>query len=414
LQKKKNEVILKNNNQLTILCLASYEKGADFIKQCKELGHKVLLLTSKSLEHSNFWPKEYLDNIFFIPDVNNEWKLQDLIYGVSYLARTEQIDRIVALDDFDVEKAASLREHLRCPGMGDTTARYFRDKLAMRARALDAGLPVPEFVHVLNYEKIKKFFSKVQLPYVMKPRLQAGAIGIKKITSEENFWEIVNETGDQQSFYLLERFIPGNIYHVDSIIFKKDVLFSIANQYGLPPMEVAHQGRVFTSRTMIRSSEDAKTLLDLNKEVLKAFGLVQGISHTEFIKSNEDGKFYFLETSARVGGAHVADLVEAASGINLWKEWAKIETLKPSEDYVLPKIKQEYGGLLISLAKQEHPDLSNYNDPEILLRINKPFHAGLIVSSSDYDRVENLIKSYTERFYNDFFISQPLPDKPTS
>ena len=45
---------------------------------------------------------------------------------------------------------------------------------------------------------------------------------------------------------------------------------------------------------------------------MKAMGLLRGVSHTEFIKSKADGKFYFLETSARVGGANLAELVEAA------------------------------------------------------------------------------------------------------
>jgi hypothetical protein len=83
--------------------------------------------------------------------------MRDVIYGVSFVARKEKIDRMVALDDFDVEKAAALREHLRVPGMGDTTARYFRDKLAMRLRATEMEIPVPEFIHVLNHNELNEF-----------------------------------------------------------------------------------------------------------------------------------------------------------------------------------------------------------------------------------------------------------------
>ena len=110
---------------LTILCISSYEKGFDFMREAKAQGCRVILLTSKSLENAD-WPRESLDEIFYIPDKNKDWNMQDVIYGVSYLARTENIDRIVALDDFDVERAASLREHLRLGGMGDTTARTTR------------------------------------------------------------------------------------------------------------------------------------------------------------------------------------------------------------------------------------------------------------------------------------------------
>jgi len=103
--------------------LASYYKGIEFIRECRRQGCRTLLLTSHSLKDAA-WPRESIDEIFYMPDVQKQWKLEDALLGVSYMARNETIDRIVALDDFDVETAASLREHLRVPGMGDTTARY--------------------------------------------------------------------------------------------------------------------------------------------------------------------------------------------------------------------------------------------------------------------------------------------------
>lgn len=395
----------------TILCISSYEKGQEFLRQAKREGWKVLLLTSKSLEYAD-WPKDHIDNIYFIPDVNKEWHMPDVINGVSYLARTEQIDKIVALDDFDVEKAATLREHLRIGGMGETTARYFRDKLAMRLKAREAVINVPDFVGILNYERIKEFLSTVQPPYVLKPRLSAGAIGIKKIHNADELWQKLNELGDQQSFYLLEKFIPGDIFHVDSILVNKQVLFSIVSKYGLPPMEVSHEGRVFMTRTIEKGSADESSLQKLNKSVLPSLGLLQGVSHTEYIKAHEDGKYYFLETSARVGGAHIIELIEGATGLNLWAEWAKLETSADVSNYNPVPLREEYAGLIVSLAKQQDPDLSSYNDQEIFWKIKKDFHAGLVIRSPKFERIESLLKNYTDRFYQDFFTSAPPKEKP--
>jgi biotin carboxylase len=402
-----------NNNNLTILCISSYEKGNEFMRECKRQGCRVILLTSQSLQNAE-WSKESIDEIFYIPDKNKEWNMRDVIYGASYMARKEKIDRIVPLDDFDVERAAALREHLRVPGMGDTTARYFRDKLAMRVRAKEMKILVPPFVHILNYNDINSYLSGVESPYVIKPRLLAGAYGIKKVNNKEDLWQRINELGDEQSFFLVEKFIPGDIYHVDSIIYEKEIKFAIASKYGHPPMEVAHEGRVFTSITMERGSKDEYFLQNINEKVIKVMGLVRGVSHTEFIKSQQDGKFYFLETSARVGGANIADLVEAASGINLWAEWARIEILKGEKEYKLAKYKDNCAGLIISLAKQEKPDTKNYNDPEIVWRMNKNHHAGLIVTSKNRSRVEKLIAQYTERFYKDIFATAKMGDKPTA
>ena len=396
---------------LTILCISSYEKGFDFMREAKAQGCRVILLTSKSLESAD-WPRESLDEIFYIPDKNKDWNMQDVIYGVSFLARNEQINRIVALDDFDVERAAHLREHLRVGGMGDTTARHFRDKLAMRMVAKEKGISVPEFLHVLNHKEINQFADTVPFPYMIKPRLLAGSYGLKKVNNKEEMWDRINHLGDEQSFFLMERFVPGSIYHVDTIINDKEVVFGLASKYGTPPFEVAHDGRVFTSFTLDSKSDEAQEVLDLNKKVLKALGLVRGVSHSEFIR-DENGKLFFLETSSRVGGANLSNLVEAATGINLWREWAKIEILKGEKPYKLPKVENNYAAILNSLSKQEWPNLEAYNDAEVVWRLKKEYHAGLIIKSKSKDRIAKLLDEYTQRFYNDFFATAKMGERPS-
>lgn len=404
---------MTSSRPLTIVCLASYEKGAEFIRECKRQNCRVILLTSESVGNGD-WPRESLDEIFLIPDDNKKWNLDDVIKGVSFLARKEKIDRIVPLDDFDLETAAALREHLRVPGMGGTTTRYFRDKLAMRLRAHEAGIPVPEFEHVLNNEQLHDYLARVPAPWLIKPRGEASATGIVKLNTADEFWEAVDDLGDRQSYYVVERYVPGDIYHVDSIVSEREIVFAAANKYGHPPLDVAHSGGVFTTATVQCGAEDEQTLLSLNREVLGAMGLLRGVSHTEFIKAHADGRFYFLETSARVGGANIVELNEAATGINLWAEWAKIEILRGETEYKLPPRNNDYAGLIVSLARQEYPDTSAYQDAEIVWRMNKRYHAGLIIKSPDAARVEQLLEEYTRRFYKDFYATQPLPDRPVS
>jgi hypothetical protein len=388
---------------MTFLCLASYDKGHDFLRECKRQGCTVLLLTSLSLQHKGQWPTDSIDEVFYMPDDNHHWDLPQTLNAVSYLARSRVIDRIVPLDDFDVEVAATLREHLRVPGMGGTTAHYFRDKLAMRMKAREAGLAVPEFVHVLNYDRVREFMERVPAPWVLKPRSMAGAIGIKKVHHPDELWRMLDALGDLQSRYLLERFVAGDIFHVDTIVYESEVLFSIASGYARPPMEVSHQGGIFATHILERDSEDAGRLLTENGRVMAGLGMLRGVSHTEFIKGREDGRIYFLETSARVGGAYIANMVEAATGVNLWAEWARLEVAGGDSPYRPPEPRQDYAGLLISLARQEHPDTSAYTDPEIVWRLHKDHHAGLLVKSPSAARVQELLASYSHRFEQDFY-----------
>ena len=128
-------------SQTTVLCMASYFKGEAFMRQAKQEGAKVFLLTEEKLAHEK-WPRESLDEVFLMPDMT---KIQDLINAISYLFRANKIDQIIALDEYDVENVATLREHLRLPGMGQSHTRFFRDKLAMRMRASGNGIRVPSF-----------------------------------------------------------------------------------------------------------------------------------------------------------------------------------------------------------------------------------------------------------------------------
>ncbi len=381
------------------------------MEQAKQLGCRVFLLTSQSLEHTADWPRESLEEIFYMPDAEHEWNLQQMLHAVSYLCRTIPVDRIIALDDFDVEKAAFLREHLRIPGMGETQTRYFRDKLAMRMRAAESGIPVPEFSATINFEQITHYVDSVPSPWVLKPRLLAGAIGIKKYEQRQEVWDRIHMLGDQQSFFVLERFIPGDIFHVDSIWFKGEMVYAVASAYGTPPLDVTQGGGIFTTRLMERGSSDEHALRSLNERVLKAFDLGNGVSHTEFIRSREDGSFYFLETSARVGGANIADLIEAATGINMWAEWAKVEVAAANGTrYSPPEPRQDYAGLLVSLARQEWPDTSHFGEPELVWRMQKRYHVGFVLKSPDYSKVKELLDLYTERVRNDYHASAPAKE----
>jgi len=395
---------------ITILCVTTYEKGQEFLRTCKSLGCTVLLLTLEKFRHAN-WPHEAIDEMFFMPP---ELPLRDMIHAVSYAARTRHIDRIVALDEFDMENVAALREHLRLPGMGLTTVRYFRDKLAMRIQAHEAGIHVPEFSAVVNYDDLREFMRRVPGPWLLKPRAQASGIGMKKIQSAEELWPWLDLLGDQQAEYLLEQFIPGSVFHIDSVVSERAALFAEAHAYGAPPLETSHHGGVFTTRTLPRNSGDALSLKEVNQRLINGLGLVRGVSHSEFLKAHADDRFYFLEIAARVGGAYISDVIEAATGINLWREWARLDVGAGKQPYELPPLREDYAGVIVSLARQGEPDTSAYNDPEIIHRITKYHHAGFVLKSPSSQRIQSLLDSYAKRFQVDFLATQPVPDKPTS
>jgi biotin carboxylase len=397
---------------LNIICLATYFKGVDFIRECKAHGCNVVLITKEKMLNED-WPRDSLDDLYAVPNDAGPPLFIDL---VAFLSKRMKVDRVIALEEFDVVTAALIREHLCMPGLSASDAKVFRDKLLMAVRSQKAGITVPDFVPLINPDDISHYMETIPAPWVIKPRSDVSAIGIKKVDQPEQVWQTIEEMNKREnlreraSYYVLARFIAGEVFHVDSVVNRGKVAFSGVNQYGRPPMQVAHQGGAYISRTVLHGSTDEKTLVDINKKLVKALGLEHGATHAEFIKSMEDGRFYFLEIAARVGGAYIADVLEAASGINLWREWARIEvnqttrSLKPS--------RKEYAGIILSLAKQEQPDTSAYTDDEIVYRVKKRHHAGLIVRSPRIERVDELLNNYAHRFVDDFVAVVPPPERP--
>ena len=408
------EMTVAHNRPLNIICLATYFKGMDFIRECKANGCTVVLITKEKMLRED-WPRESLDDLIAVPNDAGPALFIDL---VAFLSKKMKVDRVVALEEFDVVTAALIREHFCLPGLSSSGAKVFRDKLSMAVLTQKAGLHVPDFVPLVNPEDIRLFMESVPAPWVIKPRSDVSAIGIRKVETAEEVWRTMEEMNERDnlreraSYYVLARFIPGEVFHVDSVVNGGKVVFSGVNQYGRPPMQVAHHGGAYISQTLLRGSNDEKALTDINKKLVKALGLPHGATHAEFIKSDADGKFYFLEIAARVGGAYIADVLEAASGINLWREWAKIEMADAAPVRHIKPLRKEYAGIILSLAKQESPDTSAYDEEEIVYRVKKRHHAGIIVRSPGHDRVKELLDSYAQRFVNDFVAVVPPPKRP--
>jgi biotin carboxylase len=420
---------MANSKAQTILCIATFFRGNEFIRECKRHGAHVVLLTREKLLAAD-WARESLDDLIAVP---GKPCVQSYLAAASHVARQRRVSHVVALEEYDIVTAAQIREHLGLPGMGTTTARCFQDKLAMRARARDVGIPQPEFVPLINYEVVDDFMKRTSAPWMLKPRIGSSSMGIRRLREPDEVWRAIDELDGRESFHetsgfhLLEQYIPGQVYHVDSLVEGGKILFASVEHYGAPPFEVSQFGGVSLSHTVKNSSEIQRTLLALNKKLLKRFNFERGVTHAEFIRcadsqkpakpirpiaSSERDQFYFLEVAARVGGAYTSDTISAASGINLWCEWARIELATREQPYILPPVRKEYAGIAVSLARQEHPCTSHYVDPEIVYRVCKPWHVGLVVRSPDYQRVMELLERYGHRFREDFTAVAAPEERP--
>ncbi|MDQ3800301.1 MAG: ATP-grasp domain-containing protein, partial [Acidobacteriota bacterium] len=397
-----------------IVCIASEHKGNDFLEEAQEAGWNVTLVTKEKLLDEP-WAWTSLNAVKTVP---NNATVEDYIRAVANIAGTQPVSRVVGLDEFDVLTAAGAREHLQIDGgMSSSFALRFRDKLQMRRLARQVDIPCPEFIGIFNRAEIDDYVERVPAPWIVKPRTEVSAFGIRKCETKEQVWQVLNDLDarhtwrDHPSQFLIEQFIEGRVFHVDSVVSDGKIIAAGVSAYGAPPMRVSHEGGVFTTSILPYKSKERKELEQLNKDLLKGFGYEQGIAHAEFLQSSETGEFYLLEVAARVGGAYIANVLEQACGFNLWREWAKLETATKKNPYKPPKLRKDYAGITLALSKEQTPDTSHYTDEEIVYRVTKPKHVGLIFFAKKHKRIEELLNIYTERITQDFLAVAPVKER---
>lgn len=399
-----------DSENFNLLCISSDFKGNPFLAAAKKRGAHVTLVT-KVKHAGDDWRRDNIDEFHTVGDNSTP---EDYLRTAVWLARHRPIHHVVGLDEFDVLPTARIREFFGINrGLKTSEALIFRDKLAMRLIAERSRLPQPEFTSLFNLETVRAFQERTTAPWIMKPRTEVSAFGLRKLETPDQIWSNIaeldgrNKWRDHSAQFLIEKFVPGKVFHVDSLVWNNEPVFAGVSNYGTPPMAVTHQGGVFTTSVLDYHCAERQALTELNRHLIEAFGIKQGVTHAEFLQSHETGEFFLLEVAARVGGAYIADALEAATGVNLWAEWANIELSDQQNPYRLPETREDYAGVVLSLANQETPDTSAYTDDEIHYRIKRANHVGFVVKSGEHNRVQELLRSYSTRFIQDFTVAAP-------
>jgi biotin carboxylase len=370
-----------------ILCISGSACGQEFLRQCAALGVRPTLLTLDGLRDAD-WPREAIEDLATMPEGLN---CEQVLNTVSWMARGRLFNRVAALDEGSLLRAAEIREHMRIPGMGITTAGYYRDRLAMRVSARESGFAVPEFCRVLNYDELRAFMERVPAPWMLRPRRKSAGLDSRRVENPEELWRALEQLGDRQSRYLLEQLIQGELFTVESVVSECRVVFSVVHRHRGWPEAGAATGASLIE-TVDRTSRDWMELTALNGGLAPSLGMVRGLTHARFLRGEADGRHYFLEIAAGVGEGGLGRLVEAGSGLNLWQEWARLEAAHlRGEGYLPCEWFESYAASLEWPAGGLPEDAAELSAPEIAERLRAQGRESVLVRSSKLERVAQLL-----------------------
>src|SRR5256886_13306478 len=95
-----------DSRPLNVVCLATFFKGVEFIRECKTRGCRVVVVTKERMLQED-WPRDSIDELFAVP---NDASTEIFIDLMRHISLQNKIDRVVALEEFDVVLAALIRE----------------------------------------------------------------------------------------------------------------------------------------------------------------------------------------------------------------------------------------------------------------------------------------------------------------
>jgi hypothetical protein len=216
-------------------------------------------------------------------------------------------DRLIARSEYDLLPAARLRERFGIAGDLPDSVLPVRDKWLMRTLADGAKIPQPSFWSAQEFRRN----PPGEGTYLLKPRLEASSSGIETGGTPQ-ILRALDSTDDPDGVFV-EEFVPGEIWHLDGYLHNGRIAAVVSSAYVGDCLSFAHGSPLGSAQ---RADEPAAvSLLD---RTLTALGQRDGCFHYEAIRT-QDGRFLFLETAARIGGAGVADTFELRTGINLYQ-----------------------------------------------------------------------------------------------
>lgn len=225
-------------------------------------------------------------------------------------ARAENIDAITTdQTNVSVSTVAYVAKHMHLRGIGEDLALQFTDKYEMRKKARELGIAVPNFRKAATLDEALAAGEALGYPLVIKPLDSQGSRGVFRLANpaelRRKFPGSLAFSG--QGAVIVEQFINGREFVADGFAMGgkyRTLDVGMQEHFAGPGRFIANMCMVFS--TAARLPEDLRKVEEANTRLIRGMGLPFGITHSEFILSDDDGRVYLVECAARGGGVFIS------------------------------------------------------------------------------------------------------------
>lgn len=257
---------------------------------------------------------------------------EDMYRAVAFFCfKYGKIDGLESNNEYWLEQDARLRADFNIPGLRPEKLSRIKRKSGMKQYYKQAQIPCARFHLVTDLAESLAFIETVGYPVIAKPDNGVGAVDTFKLCSEEEVKHF-HETDFGGTRFIMEEFVPGDIYSYDAIVDSEGhPLLETGNHTPGSIMDTVNNRESCVFYIEKQIGED---LREAGRRCLAAFGIRSRFIHFEFFRLSEDhahlgkkGTVVGLEVNLRPSGGFSPDMMNQACSTDVYSDWADMVTL---------------------------------------------------------------------------------------
>lgn len=292
----------------SIFILGASRLQVPAIKKAKEKGFYVYVLDYDP----NAVGIKYADRFLEISTIDKE-----AVYRAALEFKPDYI--ITSTSDMPVRTVSWVNEKLgKSTDISYSGALYATDKVAMRNRMKEVGVPIPVYYEVKTFDDFSSIIPKMPQQFILKPADNAASRGVILVDKEKNpnYEELFDycKKYSRSGSTLVEEYMVGpevsvEAYSVDGV----PHIITITDKMVTEIPFFVELGHTEPSRLTAKEQEDIRKVAE---SAIMAIGMQNGPTHTEIKVTPEGAKL--VEIAARLGGDFITSrLVPLSTGVDM-------------------------------------------------------------------------------------------------
>lgn len=261
-----------------------------------------------------------------------------------YYRERRPVDGVISVAADVPLTVASVAAELGLPGIPVETAQLASDKLAMKQRFAERGIPIPWFQAVESPEHLHELIRQRDFPLVIKPVDSRGARGVLRLSEKADLdWAFRHARDNSPTGrVMVEEYLPGPQISTESLLLPGKAYtpgFSDRNYEFLEcfsPYIIENGGE----QPSVLSPSDQEAVKRCAEAAGRAMGIETGIAKGDMVLTSEGPKV--IEIAARLsGGWFSTDQIPLATGVDLVGAAIRVALGElPSAEELTPRYQQ--------------------------------------------------------------------------